>query len=997
MVASVWALFAVLTPAQDPEARSRCLAAYRQAEALWAKGKFREAIPPYETAVALAPRAFGARSKDTANLQNNLAQLYMHTGQYAKAEPLFRTSLQTREDLLGKDHLLVAQGLNNLAELYRHTGRYDEAEPLYRRSLKIKQAKDARSLTVAFTLNNLALLYKETGRYEQAARSFRRSLDILEAGKPGPDLATTLDNLAQVYVWLGEDEKAEPLLRRSLRLYEQNLPKDHPDIAVCLNSHAFLYHRQLGQLDRAEPLYLRCLAIQEKRLGENHPNVAQTLENLAVLYQDRGEYPRAERFFLRSLKIRRDRLPADHPDLAQSLNDLGFLYLQMGHLDQAGPLLRESRKRTETKFGPDHPRLTTTLNNLGILRFRQGRPGEAEALFQRSLKVREKVNSHHPEVALSLGKLAQVYAATKSWSKALAAADRDLHVLRGYAGRVLSSLPEHEQLTFLHSQLHGEFRTALSLGLARAADAEAAEMSAAWVLNGKGLVHQTLAERVLLSRDGRDEKVAGVVRQLLAVRRRLANLTWQGPAGEGGVRRKLLAQLAGQEQELSRELGQQTGRPAGANDWVELGRVRQKLPGDAVLVELARFTPRDFQAARKAARRSVSRYVAWVIPAPGRGSIRVIDLGEAGKIEAAVLAARQAIREAPRQLRQQGEPASEKHVRQSLQALSRLLLQPLAGQLGPARRWVLSPDADLWLVPWAALPLADGKYAVEDHDIRYVVSGRDLLGPGAGTVKTTRALVMADPDYDLGPRELRAEARRLVRDQPRPDGLRGRDHALTLPSVPRLPGTAAEARAILPGLQKYAGARPRLYTDRQALEGVFKAVRSPRAVILATHGFFLEGTARTSTGPAEQVNPLLRCGLLLAGCNRRNAARGPEEEDGVLTGLEIVGTDLRGTDLVVLSACETGLGKVNVGEGVAGLRQAFQLAGARSVVASLWQVSDRETARLMRDFFAQLAGGRDRADALCQAQRALIKARRGRSRAAHPFFWAAFTLTGQGE
>jgi CHAT domain-containing protein len=231
-----------------------------------------------------------------------------------------------------------------------------------------------------------------------------------------------------------------------------------------------------------------------------------------------------------------------------------------------------------------------------------------------------------------------------------------------------------------------------------------------------------------------------------------------------------------------------------------------------------------------------------------------------------------------------------------------------------------------------------------------------------------------------------------------------------------LPATGQEvaAAANLIGGQKYI--------RQQALKAVVKRVSAPDVLYLATHGFFLPDQQQmpemdtvslrsftmwgTSFGAASGVadraepnprieNPLLRCGLALAGANRREAVRGRDDvDDGILTGMEVAGLDLWGTKLVVLSACETGLGDVQQGEGVMGLRRAFFLAGARRVLSTLWKVPDKQTQELMTDFITRWKAGTPGADALRGAQIAMIEQMRRQQGHAHPFYWAAFTMTG---
>jgi CHAT domain-containing protein len=328
-------------------------------------------------------------------------------------------------------------------------------------------------------------------------------------------------------------------------------------------------------------------------------------------------------------------------------------------------------------------------------------------------------------------------------------------------------------------------------------------------------------------------------------------------------------------------------------------------------------------------------------------------------------------------------------LRTEANGLYRQLLRPLAPVLAEAGRVIISADGALNLIPFAALIDEDGRFLVEKQTISYVTSSRDLIRiRRTADAKSDEApVIIANPLFDAG-----AKTEPLTQKGAAASSTDRNAQMQTL-RFGVLPGTAQEATAIARMLRN-----ARVYTGAGATETVLKQVNAPVILHIATHGFFLRGTAagatetrglKVASEPQSAGNPedaLLLSGLALAGANQRSS----DEEDGILTALEASGLNLWGTRMVVLSACETGVGDTRNGQGVYGLRRALALAGAESQVMSLWRVSDTATRDLMIAYYQRLLSGETRADALRNVQLAFLKERAR----AHPFYWASFIQSG---
>jgi CHAT domain-containing protein/tetratricopeptide (TPR) repeat protein len=864
-------------------------------------------------------------------------------GDTAQFVRLWQQILVIREKQLGPEHLDIATSLNKLALLYRAEGRYGQAEPLYRRSLAIREKLlGPGHPDTATILNNLGRLLESQGRFGEAEFYYKRTLAIYE-NVLGPWHASTaiiLNNLAALYDSQGRKTEAERLYIRSIAIKERVLGPDHHSTASSLNNLAALYQLQ-GRYREAEPLQRRDLAISEKVLGPEHPSTATSLNNLAQLYRAQGRYEEAVAISRRTLSIREKVLGSDHLSTALSLNNLAELYRIQGRYGEAEPLYQRSLAIYGRRLGPEHPDTAGRLNNLALLYFEMAKAPAAEPLVQRL---------NHTQA---------------NWLR------RELPLQpRELRRSLIDEQPDASALAFA---LHHQSPTAATLALETR-------------LNRQGLLAEIERRQALLKGSSPEtrqlaEEVAGIDRQLSSMSLSQAQ------------REPLRQQRQQLEAQLYRLL------PALKIDPVTNAQVAAALRAAApqgLLLEFQKYGPWR-KGAKGQGEWGPPRYLALLLRPDG--TIRAIALGEAAPIDAAVAEAVAA----------SADPNRQAQAPQKLAEVSRLVLAPLQRELTGVRELFVSPDGELNRLPFAALPVAgpkdggiadgpitaDGRTLGDAVALRLLTTGRDLLRLQQPAKAGATAVLIANPDFNAASRSATGGASAsaaaastatgpsvLRGGQQRSPGVRG------LTAWQPLGGTEQEARQLAPLLGGGA-----VISGPAATAAVVLAQRAPRILHIATHGFFLadqapiNGTAAPATPNRE--DPLQRSGLVFAGANRPDAN---PNDDGYLTAAEATAMDLEGTELVTLSACETGLGGVRSGEGVYGLQRSLAVAGARSTLLSLWRVDDGLTVTFMERYYNKLKAGQGRADALRDTQ---AEFRNNKNSTYNDIrVWGAFQLSG---
>jgi CHAT domain-containing protein len=633
----------------------------------------------------------------------------------------------------------------------------------------------------------------------------------------------------------------------------------------------------------------------------------------------------------------------------------------------------------EAVLGNEHLEVANSLNQLGNLFLQRRETPRARALLERALAIRQAaLGKHHPDVVHTLVELARLRLAQHRLAEALPLLMQAFTLSEEYLRQELLAVSESRRMSLLQDLRTDEERIYTLLRI-HPDDARVRRLALTAVLlrKGRSIEESAITSRILSRGLGAQDRAH--VEQLRALRTQSATLVLRGPGSLAPAEyQRRLEELTPQGERLEADL---VRRVAPLRALITLPppaeiveRVAATLSQDEALVELVAYTnrpPHPRPGAPVLEGSGPLHYLALVLFPGGRTG--ALDLGPAAPIDLATTDLRNAL--------------SSRDAAYALQAqtLYTLAFRPLLPLLGGVRRLFIAPDSQLGLVPFDVLH--DGHHFLIEHfDFTYVTSGRDLLPRPQFLPASNSFVIIADPLFQAP----------WVPPSSTPRAKLAED-----PWTP-LPGTRQEALA----LQRLVP-KAQLFLGPDATKERLLQLTAPAILHIATHGFLLENAAAPAdsrallhagsfeggTASRRPSDPLLRSGLVLTGA-RASASNlpGPSRNrpaSALVTALELASLDLWGTELVVLSACDTGRGDVRPGQGIHGLRSALVIAGAETVVLSLWQVNDETTRLLMEDYYRHLLAGKGRAAALREAMRALRRTQ------PHPYYWAPFIALGR--
>ena len=876
---------------------------------------------------------------------------------YQKCDSLDKALFKPTSKKYYRGELSIAYCLSNLAFDKAGQGNYQEAIKLGTEDMKIrKKLFGEEHPSYAKSLGNLADFYDELGNYQEAIKLGTEAMNIFKKvlGEEHPDYATSLSNLANYYSNLGNYQEAIRLGTEALEISEKILGEEHPSYATSLSNLAS-YYDDLGNYQEAIRLGTEAMKIRQKVLGEEHPDYAMSLNNLATVYRHLGNYDEAIRLGTEAMVKWKKVLGEEHPDYAMSLNNLANYYYYLGNYQEAIRLGTEAMEIRKKVLGEEHPNFAQSLNNLANYYSVLGIYQEAIRLGTEAMEIRKKVHGEeHPLYATSLSNLAYYYFESGKYDEATVLYKQAYKRYESFIMKTFAYLTNQER-----SDFWDKYSIFFSYTLPRLAYTLSVEPSyyggstyadiTTLAYNGqllsKGLLlNAELEIQSLIEKQG-NAQVKDIYYKIKQDRKTLDEL-YQLPLNKRPIDADSLSKAIDKEERLLVESCQEIGDYT-KNLSIKWEDIQAKLKDDDIAIEFANFTENSSNN---------EIYIALIIK-KGIKSPELVKL----------------------------DYAETDTVKYSTPTLYNKIWKPIDKYLKGVQNVYFSPTGKFHTIAIESLPDENRDIFAQKFNAYRLSSTRELALDHVVNTKKM-ASVYGGIVYNFDESDWQN-----INNDNEDDALRA--------GITFLKGAKKESEEITKILRDNSF-NVEYSTDKAATEESFKQLSGSGIKILhmATHGFYepeekennVDNRLSVDDKGSKEDLSLSRSGLYLAGAN---TALDPEQrklipdgvDDGILTAKEISRMDFKGLDLVVLSACQTGLGEVT-GEGVFGLQRGFKKAGAQTIIMSLWNVNDKPTRDLMTEFYRNIVAGKTKREAFITAQDKV------RQKYLVPQMWAGFIM-----
>ncbi len=953
---------------------------------------------------------------------------------YIEAESIAREVLNEIEAIHGPEDQSLVEPLVIIGQILLDTGELAEAKSFFERALAINEdAPDSDSQAVLSSLDKLREVVYKMGDYEEWFGLYERSLSIMEKtlGAEHPDIAPHLVNIGRQLLDMGNYSQGGPYVIRAKEIAE-NFYGPKSEKMVWYEYNMAIMYRLSGDYERSILHYGRCFEILGEIYGPESTKLDRYLWSLAGMFLEMKDYARAEDYLQRVMKKWDTYYGPDNRDSRITISLYADVLRHKGKIDEAIDYQLHAMKILKENKSPD-PEMVNPLRTLAGLYCDKGEGKKGLELIERALAIREK--THGPDnIAMTwvLNDYVENLWSNGQTAEAINNAFRSEMIARNHLRQYFTSASGRQAL-FYDTTKARSLDMILSMGVQSQGEIKGIG-GQAWdaFIRSRALVLDEMMMRNRAVSEAADPEIYALFHALTLARKKLSDLVVRGPSSLGRTENysELIAKARNEKEEAEQALAEASRifRDEIIQKRAGFEEIKASLTPGLALVSFARYIHYDLPPTDLKGK-SVpfgdllqgQSYLAFILCAQEEEPV-IVPLGKAEEIEPLIFDWGQ---EAARGIRIPGR--SEKEAASAYRAagenLRKKIWDPIAVHLRETKCVFVVPDGSLHTVNFAALPIGAEKYLIDTEPmIHYLSAERDLISSGKPSARGTGLLALGDPAYDetslfesvsneAKPRQTFLSKVSSLLPFKGTRSSSGDFKSLKFTSLPETKKEIKEIAEIWKRSQDYKG-EDLVLLGNKANEMSFKMAAPGKQILhLATHGFFLENKSQSALQRSVQQsesekektkelpstireNPLLLSGLALAGANHRESSK-PEEEDGILTAEEVAALDLSKVDWVILSACDTGVGIIQAGEGVLGLRRAFQIAGAKTLITSLWAIDDEAAQKWMLELYqARFGEELGTAESVRQASLEILQELRKKRESTHPFYWAGFVASG---